>query len=185
MGQAKQLLPLGEKTAVSCCAESILLSGIRDVIVVTGRDDKGIRDTLRGLPVQFANNNCPESDMAQSVRIALSMIDRDSMGVLVCLADHPLVQPETIRTLLQKHLEAAESIIVPCFQGRRGHPSLFPSVLIREIFSAPSMREIISRNAERVLQVDVPDEGVVLDMDTDDDYRRVLERLRGSRVIRH
>jgi molybdenum cofactor cytidylyltransferase len=126
--------------------------------------------------------------MADSVRIGLRTVDETCSGVLVCLADHPLVCSGTYQALINAHQQSLEKIIIPAFKGKRGHPSLFPFSVISEIFFLPTtLRHLVLEDNDRVLVVDVPDEGIVLDMDTGDDYRLVLERYakmsRGGVVI--
>jgi molybdenum cofactor cytidylyltransferase len=178
MGRLKQLLSLGNKTVIRHCLDTILLSGIKDIIVVAGERADEMINVLEGLPVKVARNPYLESDMAESVRIGLGEVNTGSSGVLVCLSDHPLVKAETLLTLIHIHREDPERVIVPMFSGRRGHPTLFPRPVIGEIRDAPTLRDIVYRIPERMRVVEVQDEGVVLDMDTPEDYRRIMEKLR-------
>ncbi|MBI5640879.1 MAG: nucleotidyltransferase family protein [Nitrospirae bacterium] len=177
MGRTKQLLPIGEKPAILYCVEAIFEAGVRDVVVVTGRDDAAIRSALRGHALRLVRNDDPESDMSESIRIGLRQVDASSTGVLVCLADHPLIQSETIERLLQLHAASPDKIIIPVYRGKRGHPSLFPFGMIKEIYSAITLRELISSNPDQTLFADVADEGVILDMDTEEDYRIIVEKF--------
>ncbi|MBI5101928.1 MAG: nucleotidyltransferase family protein [Nitrospirae bacterium] len=178
MGRTKQLLPLCDRPAVEHAARSILMGGVDDVVVVTGTGHEAVRASLTHLPVRFALNDDPESDMAGSIRVGLKEIAISSSGVLVCLADHPLVSHETITGIIREHAKGPGRIIIPAHNGKKGHPTLFPAPLIRGIASTGSLRDIIAGNPGLVFFVDVPDEGVLLDMDTEEDYRRLLERFR-------
>jgi CTP:molybdopterin cytidylyltransferase MocA len=64
-------------------------------------------------------------------------------------------------------------LIIPAFKGRRGHPSLFPVEVISGIFFVPTLRHLIREEGDRILVVDVSDEGIVLDRDTEEDYRTI------------
>jgi molybdenum cofactor cytidylyltransferase len=178
MGRTKQLLPLGDRPAIVHAAGSVLEAGVADLVVVTGRGHEAVRLSLAQLPVRFSSNDDSESDMAESVRAGLREIDAASSGVLVCLADHPLISPGTISGILREHERSPDKIIIPVYNGKKGHPSLFPAALIQGIASAGSLRDIISGNPGLVLFFDVPDEGVLLDMDTEEDYRRLARRFR-------
>jgi molybdenum cofactor cytidylyltransferase len=70
---------------------------------------------------------------------------------------------------------------VPFHGGRRGHPTLFPAHIIKEIFSGLMLNDIVHRSPERLACVDVHDEGVLLDMDTPEDYRKVLQKMEVAR----
>lgn len=72
-------------------------------------------------------------------------------------------------------------LLNPVFHGRNGHPTLFPRSLLKEINTDTSLRGVIGRHAGRVSFHPVEDEGVVLDMDTPADYRRMLQKCRPAR----
>jgi CTP:molybdopterin cytidylyltransferase MocA len=177
MGTSKQLLPLGNKPVLRHCVDTLAASGLKDVVVVTGAEQAACTEALRGAEVRIAVNKAPDSEMADSVRAGLRAVDETCSGVLVCLADHPLVSRTTYRAIITAHQKYPEKIIIPAFEGRRGHPSLFPFAVISDIFFLPTtLRDLVREEGDRVLVVDVPDEGVVLDMDIKDDYQAVLEK---------
>lgn len=175
MGRPKQLLPLPDRPALRRCVESVIAGGAPEVITVIA-GDSGTGRVLDGLPVRIVCNRERDSDMAGSVRIALRGVRESVSGVLVCLADHPLISPDTVRLLLEEHAARPDRIIIPVYRERRGHPTLFPRAVISEIRSLPTLRDLIRRFEDRVLLRDVRDEGVILDMDTPGDYER-LRRL--------
>jgi molybdenum cofactor cytidylyltransferase len=177
MGRPKQLLPLNGKSAIRHCLDGIIAAGVRDVVVVLGMNGGEAAAALAGLMVKVAFNGNAESEMAESVRIGLRETDPAASGVLVCLADHPLVSAETIGTLIALHAKNPRTIVVPCCRGRRGHPTLFPASLVREVFSGLTLRDVLAKHADRIRAVDVEDEGVVLDMDTKEDYELMRHRF--------
>jgi molybdenum cofactor cytidylyltransferase len=176
MGRPKQLLPLGDKLVIGLCVDNIVKAGVREIVAVIGLDPNGTGEALSRLPVRVAVNGVRNSDMAGSVRVGLHALDKSCSGVLVCLADHPLASGDTMRTLVLAHQESPDKVIIPAYNGKRGHPSLFPSAALQEILSGDTLRDIVRRDEKRVRVIDVPDEGIVLDMDTKEDYERVLKR---------
>lgn len=179
MGRPKQLLPLGNKPVIRHCIDNIIAAGIQEIVVVVSPHAQAIAEALSGLPVRIAVNNTIDGDMAGSVRVGLKAIDQSSSGVLVCLVDHPLATVDTMKTLARTHAESPDKIIIPSYNGKRGHPSLFPMTILHEIFVADTLRGVVRKNEGRVRIIDVPDEGVVLDMDTPEDYEQVLKRTGG------
>jgi len=176
MGQLKQLLPLGDRTVLRHSIDALCRAGVSAIVVVCGADPGQYEAAVRNSGARLAPNRMPESEMADSLRLGLRQLDRAAYaGVLVCLADHPLVRSETCRTLLEQFHQSPGRIVIPVFQGRRGHPSLFPTEVIREIFTRASLRDIVREDPTRVLLVDVADEGVVLDLDTEADYQKAVE----------
>jgi molybdenum cofactor cytidylyltransferase len=180
MGTSKQLLPLGYRPVIRHCYDTIAAAGIQQVIVVIGAHGNGIPEALQGTPATIVRNTVPDSQMADSVRIGLGAVDARYSGVLVCLSDHPLISAGTYRAIINAHKEAPDRLVIPVYIGRRGHPTLFPPVSVKEIASGATLRDVIRKNGSLLTLLDVDDEGVVLDMDTDDDYRRILEIFRAG-----
>jgi len=180
MGRTKQLLPLGDKPVIRRCIDTLHEAGIKEIAVVIGACRNELTGHLQGLPVTIAVNDTPDSDMAESVRAGLRRLQHASPAVLVCLSDHPLVAVETIKSIVHKHHKFPGNIIVPAYGNRRGHPVLFPRSILDEIFSSMTLRDIVRRHPARVRLVPVQDEGVVLDMDTPEDYAALLKRCQSK-----
>jgi molybdenum cofactor cytidylyltransferase len=176
MGRLKQLLPLGGKTIIRHCLDTLVASETDDIVVVVGPERKKMEMAMRGFPVKVAVNDEPESDMAESVRAGLMAVDACSKGLLICLSDHPLVTAETVKALVTAHAADPFKIIIPVYDGKRGHPSIFPRDVIEEIFPKGNLREIICRDSGRVKYIDVRDEGTIIDIDTAEDYEAVLRK---------
>ena len=177
MGRPKQLLPLGDKPVIRHCLDAILAADIRDIVVVAGAHNAALAEVLRGTPAQMVQNDDPDSQMADSVRTGLHALKDVFSGVLVCLSDHPLVQTETIKAVVSRHNEEPDCILIPAYRGKRGHPGLFPREIIGELVFGKTLLDLIRKDDRRVEVLDVPDEGIMLNMNTDEDYRRVCEKF--------
>jgi molybdenum cofactor cytidylyltransferase len=177
MGQSKQLLPLDGKSVIRHCIDSIIAADIDEIIVVVGLDSEELVKTLRGLPIKAVFNEEPGSEMAKSVKIGLKAVKPYASGILVSLSDHPLISEETLKTLLRIHAEAPHKIIIPVYKKKRGHPTLFPMRVIDEIFKGGTLRDVVNRDSERIRMIKVTDEGVIIDIDTMEDYKRAVERV--------
>ncbi len=176
MGQPKQLLPLGNKPVIRHCIDTIITAGIQEIVVVVNPRVQASVEALSGLPICVAVNYNDASDMAGSARIGLQALNQSSSGVLMCLADHPLASAETMKTLIREHADAPHKIVIPAHSARRGHPTLFPTSILSELFVVDTLRDIVQRDCARVRVIDVPDQGVILDMDTPEDYEKMLRR---------
>jgi molybdenum cofactor cytidylyltransferase len=177
MGRTKQLLQLGEKPVIRHCIDALIAARIPEIVVVVNAADNGITQALSGLPLTFIVNASPGSDMAESVRAGLTGLV-SATGILVCLSDHPLVRPETIEALIAEHEDVPDKIVIPSYNGRRGHPSLFPNSILQDLRSGGTLRDIIRKEPHRVVTIDTGDEGVVLDMDTPEEFHDIVETMR-------
>jgi molybdenum cofactor cytidylyltransferase len=177
MGQPKALLPLQGQPAICRCLTTLLQSSVQEIIVVLGPETEAAATILEDLPIKIIHNTLPRSEMATSVRLGIQAMNPDAVGALISLVDHPLVQPDTLRQLTDKASDRPEGIIIPTFQGRRGHPTVFPKNSLAEVYQGFNLREIIQRHADKTVYLAVEDEGVVMDMDTPEDYRKICRRL--------
>lgn len=176
MGLCKQLLPLGERPVIVRCIETVASIGITDIVVVTGGPyGDGIADAVRPIQTKMARNDAPGSDMAASIRIGLTAISPAASAVLVFIPDHPLVSTGTCKAILERHLVKPDTIIIPTFEGKRGHPPLFPRAFLEELAHLPTMRHIMQRHEDKISLLETADQGVILDMDTKEDYRKIVE----------
>jgi CTP:molybdopterin cytidylyltransferase MocA len=114
--------------------------------------------------------------MAESVRIGLRTLPALPAGVLNISPIIPCIS-KTLKSIVQCHFETPDKIIVPLYKGKRGHPSLFPKPVTDEVFNGLNLRDIINRDSSRIRFLNVDDEGVVLDMDTKEDYEKILKKI--------
>ena len=180
MGTCKQLLPLGKKTVIDCCLETLLGGGISEIVVVVGLHGEEIRKAVQGYPVTVVQTLDPEGDMAASVRAGHGALPSAVSGVLVALSDHPLVSPLTVELLAALHREDQNAVIIPVHGGRKGHPTLFPRDLLGKLEEPLTLRDLVRSNPDRLRLVEVPDPGICLDMDTPEDYMRIAEIYRAK-----
>ena len=152
----------------------MLDAGIETIIVVLGANRKKIRPVLVDLPVGIAINARPKSHMAESVSKGLAKMPEAVTGVMVALCDHPLVFPETYAALAAYHYQAPDSILLPVYKGKGGHPTVFPRDLCGGVHSGIPLNRVVHANTGRIYRIQMDDPGIAQDMDTPDDYQRML-----------
>jgi molybdenum cofactor cytidylyltransferase len=177
MGTSKQLLPLADKPVIHHSLHTLLAAGVHPLVVVLGPGGEAVREAIAPFPVTIAWNRDPEGDMAGSVRAGLAMLPADCTGVLIHLADHPLVTSASVQAICAAHLAAPQSIIIPTCNGRQGHPTLFPRMLFAELTPAATLRDMVGKDRARVMRVPVRDEGIYLDLDTPADYEAMCRMV--------
>jgi molybdenum cofactor cytidylyltransferase len=91
-----------------------------------------------------------------------------------------MVKAETLMSMRRCHAENPHTIILPVYRGEKGHPPLLSREILAEIEALPTLRDVIQKHSSEVHCLAVGDEGVVLDMDTWEDYQRMLGRFNGS-----
>ena len=175
MGSCKQLLPLGDRPVVARCLDTLATGGAGEIVVVVPAGGNGVTEAVREYPARFVSNPEAEGDMASSVRAGRDALMSGVSGVIVHLCDYPLVSADTIERLIAEHTPSPDSIIIPCHAGRRGHPLLFPRAVLNELDAGRILRDLVQKEPGRVLCLQVDDPGVLIDMDTPEDYHEVCE----------
>ncbi len=147
--------------------------GVSEIFVVTGFERERIESCLQGSDVEFVFNENFEEGMGASLAAGAKAIGRDCVdGILVCLGDLPSLRAETVAWVVREFREAGgDRIVVPIYKNRRGHPIVF---LVRYLSSLECLsgdvgaKELIRRERDCVLEVEVVDEGIIRDLDTID-----------------
>ena len=180
MGTQKLLLPLGDKPMIARIAEEVLASPVDDVVAVVRRGDPQVADAIAGRAVRVIANPDDDGDMLSSVRCGLRALPAGCDAVLVVLGDQPGISRETVADLVRVFRRADRGIVVPTFEGRRGHPILFSTRYCREVLlrhDDRGLRGLLEAHSGDVLEVESMRPEVVEDMDTPADYRRISQRF--------
>jgi molybdenum cofactor cytidylyltransferase len=173
MGQPKQLMPFGQSTILEGTIDNILNSAVSETIVVLGYREEEVQKTIARKPVKIAINPDYQQGMSASIIAGLKQIDKRARAVLIALGDQPFVNSQTINNLVEAFIANKGGIIIPVYQGRRGNPVIFAIKYTGELLNLKGDvggREIVKRHPDDVLEVEVNCEGIVLDIDTMENY---------------
>lgn len=175
-GGSKLLLPIAGKTLVRRAAETLLAAELAPVLVVVGQDPEAVRRELAGLPLGFVENPRYADGMASSIVAGVSALGDAPRAVAIALGDMPRTSPDTVRALLRAFAASGKGIAVPVHGSRRGHPVVFDLREYRHALLAldgdAGARSVLATHSEDVLEVPVDDPGVLIDVDTPEDYER-------------
>jgi len=179
LGKFKPLLPLGNKTVIEQVVGTFLRAGVRDIRIVLGYRARDVIAVLKNQAVSWVINNDYQSQMLSSIKVGLYQLKPDSEAFFVLPVDIPLVRSQTLRSLMDIFGKDRRQIVYPTFLGERGHPPLVPRRYADEIMlweGKGGMKGFLEQYDPTPLDVPVVDEGVLLDMDTPDQYRQLVAR---------
>jgi molybdenum cofactor cytidylyltransferase len=175
MGYPKPLLKLGSRTFIEILADAMLQSVAR-LIVVVGAHAGVVRGAIPADPrIEVIENPGYLRGQLSSIKAAFPHVGTDVGGVLIHLADHPMVRAETFASVIEGYRRLATPIAIARYQGRRGHPVLFARELFVELAAAPEdqgARAVVAADPARVAYVNVDDPGILMDIDTPEDLER-------------
>jgi molybdenum cofactor cytidylyltransferase len=175
MGVDKLSLPWGRKTVLEHCFKILLRSNVEELVIVLSIRNKGIKNLFQGKKVKIVTNPYSKKGMSHSIRRGLQAIDPNSHGILIALGDQPFLKTRTINVLIRTFDQGRGGIIIPSFQGERGHPIIFDRKYKKELLDLKGDvggRSIIERHPEDLRVVSIKSEGVVKDVDTWQDYKK-------------
>jgi molybdenum cofactor cytidylyltransferase len=172
MAPLNKLLVLDDKgvAMVTRVVDQALASLARPVIVVTGHERDRVQEALAGRPVIFAHAEDYAQGLSASLKAGLAAVPPQADGVLVCLGDMPLVTAPMIDRLLGAFdPEEGRAIVQPTYRGKQGNPMLWSREFIpamMEVTGDVGARHLVGLHADRVVEVEMPNDGVLRDFDT-------------------
>lgn len=182
MGRPKALLRVaGGASFVRHIAATLASGGVIDALVVGRPDDEALRSEVEeiGPPVRFVINERAQAGQLSSVIAGLNAADRPGVdAVLVTPVDSPLVQPSTVMRLIEVFSATHAPVIRATHHGQHGHPVIFARAVFEELRHADprlGAKAVVRAHASDILDVDVEDPGVLRDVDSPEDYERLLE----------
>jgi molybdenum cofactor cytidylyltransferase len=147
------------------------------VIVVLGHQPEVIRAGVRSPgAAKFVLNAEYQLGQFSSLQCGLRTVPSDSEGVIFTPVDHPNIESATVSQLIRSRA----LIAIPQYLGQHGHPVFFSCSLVPEFLAlAPDnqARTVLHRHASDIRYVDVPDAGILDDIDDPNAYYTLLASL--------
>lgn len=177
LGTPKQLLPYRDTTVLGATLDVARQAGFDQLILTLGGAASAVRAAmaLDGTDVVVVED--VERGCAASLRVALARVHPRATGIVLMLGDQPQVAPATLRRIID--VGPATEIMVCRYADGVGHPFWFSRTVFGELARLHGDKGVwklvhSGRHPVRELAVDgcVP-----LDVDTWDDYRRLLESV--------
>jgi CTP:molybdopterin cytidylyltransferase MocA len=181
MGRPKASLPIGDDTFLSRIVRTFLEAAVEDVVVVVGHEAESIvADFARsGLPARFVVNANYDRGQLSSMLAGLSVVDRPGVAAtLMTLVDVPLVSAVTVRAVIDRYRMTHAPVVRPTSGARHGHPLLLDRSmfdLLRSADPETGAKPIVRAHASAAGDLEISgDEGAFTDIDTAEEYRRML-----------
>jgi molybdenum cofactor cytidylyltransferase len=186
MGRPKQLLEYDGRPLLRHSVEQALGSRCRPVVVVLGADADACRAVIHDLPVQIVVNHDWAQGMGSSIRAGMSALalagsatgepDPASDAVVVALCDQPLISSAFLDALVQLHVDQHAPMVAASYDNHPGVPALFARALfprLAALFGQAGAKALLqAADSGDLLTIPAPQAAV--DVDTPDDYARLL-----------
>lgn len=174
----KLLLKYKNKSILENTIININSSDTSEIVVVLGHDFNITSQILKNTTLKIVNNTDYLKGMSTSIVAGIKLINWSSEGVMVCLADMPLIKVSTYNNLINKFNEANDTkkIIIPTYKRQKGNPILFGKYyfnFLLKLKGDKGARDLIKKRSDYVILVDINDDGIVRDIDNYKDYENI------------
>lgn len=173
MGRPKLLLPYGEKTVIETVLTVVKQSKLDQSCLIVRPEDEIISSLARSLGFEIAINPEPGRGMLSSIIVGLERIPKEAEAVVLILGDQPGISTSAIDLLIVGYRLKGKGLVLPVFQGKRGHPILFDLKYREEIKALNpeiGLRQLMQLHPEDILEIPVNEPGIIVDLDTPEDY---------------
>jgi molybdenum cofactor cytidylyltransferase len=177
MGSPKALLPYQGRPFLEHLLEvtSHRNIGVRRVVLGAHAEPIGKAIELKGDEIVI--NEDWEKGQLSSIQAALRSLPPGTDGILLCLIDHPLISAALVQELIEQFYKSKKPIVLPLYEGRRGHPVIFSSSLYDELLHAPletGARAVVWAHAGDVEELWTNEEGCVLNLNDPETLSKAL-----------
>lgn len=184
MGQAKAALPVNDtgETVVARVVRTVIAGGVPKVVVVAGAHIDAVRVAMPAFETRARMIEHPgwERGQLSSLLAGLDAVDEPLLeAVIVTPVDVPMIAPSTVAAVIAAWRTTRAPIVRPVSGLRHGHPVIFDRAVFGDLRAADvslGAKAVFALHRERVLNVEVEDRGAFDDIDTPEDYQRVVRQ---------
>jgi len=168
MGSPKALVPYRGKTFVEHLLEVTRHGRIGVIRIVAGAHARELQERLSLWADQIVVNADWAKGQLSSIQAAIrSLPEGSTEGMILCPVDHPIISAELVARLIAEFDLSGKAIVLPAYQGRRGHPVIFRARLYQELLDASpevGARQVVWAHAPDVWEVSTEEQGVILNI---------------------
>lgn len=182
MGRPKLILPINGRTLITRVVHALRQGGADPVVVVAPpRDAPGagvLIDEADDAGAAVVVPGVRPTDMRASFELGLARLQRrhgPPEAVVLAPADSPGITAELVAQLIVQAGNAPQFILIPTYQGKRGHPIVMPWNLALKSRALPGgvgLNALVALHADEIVELEVAEPGTLDDLDTPEDYQR-------------
>jgi molybdenum cofactor cytidylyltransferase len=180
MGSPKALLPYQGRVFLEHLLEVTTHPRIGARRVVLGAHAEPIAKAVELPADEIVINPDWEKGQLSSIQAALRSLPDGTEGFLLCLIDHPLISAELVNDLIAQFYATRAPVVLPVYEGKRGHPVIFSKAVFGELENAPidvGARAVVWAHTKELFEHPTTEEGCVLNLNDPETLERVLRSM--------
>jgi molybdenum cofactor cytidylyltransferase len=183
MGTPKQLLPWGKTIILQQVIDNAAASHLEQVILVLGSRAGEIADKIKLSPkTRIVINNVYQEGMSSSVKCGVMNAPASAEAFMLLLGDQPFISPAIINRVLAEYQKSKYGIVIPVYNGKRGHPVIFAAKYKQELLAIADRgaKEVVNNHLKDILEVPLDAPEILTDIDTPQDYQTAKAQAEGN-----
>lgn len=186
MDGIKQLMPWKDSNFLLETIKTVQRSQANSLFVVLGSNAEFIMAQCnlikKGIHVIINPNwsNGLGDSIAYGVKVLLEQ-QHNLKGILICLADQPLLTSNYLDTLIYQSKKHPSKIIATNYEKKVGVPALFPKLLFKdlsELKGDSGAKELLNDGLKAIIALEA--ENQTIDVDTKDEYNQLLSKINNT-----
>jgi len=152
--------------------------GVRRVVL--GAHVEPITRAVKLDPKEIVINAEWEKGQLSSIQAGLRSLPPGTDGMMLCLIDHPLISATLVDGMIEQFYATGAPLVVPVYEGRRGHPVIFSALLYGELERAPmeiGARSVVWMHEKEISEYRTEEEGCVLNLNDPEMYRMASGKM--------
>ena len=183
-GIAPALPKIEETTFLRHIVDVLRSARVIDIVIVINAEENETAKDLSWFDGKIAVNPSWKTGELSSIRAGLDNVSPDDLhGVMVCPIDHPLITQKLLVNLLQSFWKSKKIIIIPIYNGTRGHPIIYGTKLFEALRSAPQgdgVRGVIQNHQNEIHEAQTDEQGTILTISSMDEYEKYSGVLKNA-----
>jgi len=180
-GSPKALADLGGKTVIKSLQNVILSSSyITEIVIVLGAASADIKPfLLKHERIKVVYNKNYYLGQTSSFKIGVKATSSDTQGIFLLPVDFPLITSSSLDQLAAYFLKENPLILLPTYNGKKGHPPVFHAKLKNELCTLEDtlgINTVAQHHPDDVQLLAVEDAGVILSFNTPAEFTRICEQ---------
>jgi len=174
MGFPKMLLTFKGRTMIENVISHVAESKADKIIVVIGAYKEEMIEEIDKLAVNYCYNDNYKEGMLSSVQCGFRNLPSDYKAVLIFQGDQPLITRNSINKVIDAYFSSQNGIVIPVYNGKRGHPLLIDRKYkdeIAKISPDEGLHSLAYKFSHDVLEVETNESGILRDFNSYEDYQ--------------
>ena len=184
-GSPKALARLGVESVIEHILTMLLDTKASEIIVVLGADANAINTKiLKNSGIRIVMNDNYSLGQTSSFKEGLNNLDSNTEGILLLPVDMPFIKKETVNILIEVFLKNPFLMVVPTYEGKKGHPPIFSKRLFPEfkhLKNDEPLSTVLHKHEAQTLILPVNDPGVISSFNTTQELKEMLSLLKPSK----